>query len=35
MFLASGAAKHIPCSASERKRKRCDTFEQDVKREDD
>jgi hypothetical protein len=35
MFLASASAKHIPCSAIERKRKRCDTFEQDVKQEDD
>ncbi len=35
MFLASGSAKHIPCSATERERKRCDTFEPDVKWEDD
>jgi hypothetical protein len=35
MFLALGAVENIPSSTTERKRKRCDTFEQDVKQEDD
>jgi len=35
MFLAPGSAEHIPCSATEHERKRCDTFEQEVKEEDD
>jgi hypothetical protein len=34
MFLARELAKPSASSAGERKRKRCGTFEEDVKRED-
>ncbi len=35
MFLASKSAERGATFRTERKRKRCDTFEQDVKQEDD